>query len=170
MVTIPVSKQFTCTVKWKEWMRVSSHICQQVPWQWYEISIVIFFFYCHYPRLLRGNYTRHQTTEVWWNLEKLNTEKNWDLWFQEFTSSVRDASFDKILRVSNWKMCFYKDQGNIESSWVYAELTGQITTRLPIHSTTTSRQNLPHRTNFKKIPIGYFVIEFKLLLQKYREM
>ena len=43
-VTIPGSKQFTCTVKWKEWIRVSSHICQQVPWQWYEISIVIFFF------------------------------------------------------------------------------------------------------------------------------
>ena len=62
-------------------------------------------------------------------------------------------------------MYFYKDQGNIESSWVYAELTGQITTRLPIHSTTTSRQNLPHRTNFKKIPIGYFVIEFKLFVE-----
>ena len=64
-VTIPGSKQVTCTVKWKEWIRVSSHICQQVPWKWYEISIVIFF-YCHYPKWLRGNYTRHQTNEVWW--------------------------------------------------------------------------------------------------------
>ena len=147
-------------------MRVSSHIYQQLPWLWYEISIVILF-YCHSSKKTAA-WKSHATSNHWSLINKLRSwilRKTGIVDFRHWLHPSATRRLIKFLEFQSKKLYFYKDQRNIESSWVYAELTDQITTRLPVHSTTTSRWHLPQRTNFKKILIRYFVIEFRLLVE-----
>ena len=122
-------------------MRVSSHIYQQLPWLWYEISIVILF-YCHSSKKTAA-WKSHATSNHWSLINKLRSwilRKTGIVDFRHWLHPSATRRLIKFLEFQSKKLYFYKDQRNIESSWVYAELTDQITT-------------------------SYFVIEFRHLVE-----